>query len=377
MKNINEISLKILMEETNSSYWIIYQIMKEKTKDEAQLNIALMPFLSSVCDGWIMVFKLQNSDMALPEINNLPFEKYVRSIRVSYKLYSDKKVNKINKTVHKSGLERLRLLVTEYNIIQRIRIILWGQPDLGVYSFKGTPYGNTSQLSIYLDKLVDIESTSSLSEYHDSLGSVLMDYSSILSTFINSIVNDTFKDKVGLEKVGKFSSVEFQHKDYFYHDKKRKNILGGALPKDTQLFLFDIYCQNNFINNVMPLFLKESESLFYRSKLQTYLTSINSLILIQKKYKTLINNEQASSIEKLINEKKEYFTLENKLRNNVFHYCIEGIPVSVFKNPNYYFKELVEYSVGIEFKEFMRRIDNSLDEINRIFCKIIMWNDKQ
>ena len=49
-----------------------------------------------------------------------------------------------------------------------------------------------------------------------------MDYSSILSTFINSIVNDTFKDKVGLEKVGKFSSVEFQHKDYFIMIKKEK-----------------------------------------------------------------------------------------------------------------------------------------------------------
>lgn len=54
------------MEEANSSYWIIYPDNEGKTKDEAQLNMALMPFLSSVCDGWIMVFKLQNSDMALP-----------------------------------------------------------------------------------------------------------------------------------------------------------------------------------------------------------------------------------------------------------------------------------------------------------------------
>ncbi|MDG2978751.1 hypothetical protein KNP65_02210 [Latilactobacillus curvatus] len=377
MKKIDEVSLRILMEESNSAYWIMYQITKGKIKDESQLSISLLPFLSSVCDGWLMFFKLQNLNIVLPEINNISFEKYVQSTRVSYKLYSDKKVNRINRTLKKSGFERLRLLITNYNIIQRIFIKLFGQEDLGVFCFIGTPYGNTSQLSIYLDKLVDIESTSSLSEYNDSLRPVLIDYSKILSTLINSVVNNAFKDKVGLEEIEQFSSVEFQHKDYFFYDKRRKNILGGFLPRDTQLFLFDIYCQNNFINNVMPLFLKESESLFYRSKLQTYLTSINSLILIQKKYKALINSEQTRSIERIIKEKEEYFTLENKLRNNIFHYGIEGVPVSVFKNPNCYFKELVEYSVRLEFNEFIERINSSLDEINQIFCNLILWQEGQ
>lgn len=40
---------------------------------------------------------------------------------------------------------------------------------------------------------------------------------------------------------------------------KKKNILGGAFAKDTQLFCSIYIIKTIFINNVMPLFLKESD----------------------------------------------------------------------------------------------------------------------
>lgn len=372
MEPLQKISFVLLSQESAESKQIMHQIVNSRDKQQAQLNISILPFLSSVCDGWVTLIKSQSIDIDLPNIENIPFEKLVKSTRVSYKLYSDKKHNKINNKLQKAGSERLALLKTDYNFLQKKFIKRFGQKDLGIFTIDDVPYGNTSQLSIYLEKILDLKPTTSGFEKNSS--SLLMEYSEYLASFINSVITQPFKNSIDESKSLSLESNKLRHDDYFFYDKKRKNLLGGNLPIDTQLFLFNIFCQNNFINNVMPMVFKASGSLFYRSKLQTYLTSINCLSLILKKHSHSINERQIQTIKQLVEEKEKYFTFENELRNNIFHYDIKEVPVSIFKDANHYFEEMIEYSVGTDFEYFIRRIDSSLSTINQLLCDLIIYN---
>lgn len=374
MVPLQKVSFVLLSQESAEAKQIMHQIINSRAKQQAQLNISIMPFLSSVCDGWVTLFKSQSMEIDFPNIENIPFDKLVKSTRVSYKLYSDKKHNKINNKLQKAGSERLALLKTDYNFLQGKFIKRFGQKDLGVFTLDDVPYGNTSQLSIYSEKILDLKSTESLRRFEKNSSSLLMEYSEYLASFINSVLTQPFKNSIDENKRLLIDSKRLKHNDYFFYDKKRKNLLGGNLPVDTQLFLFNIFCQNNFMNNVMPMVFQTSGSFFYRFKLQAYLTSINSLSLILKKYSHSINERQTQTIKQLVEEKEKYFTFENELRNNIFHYGIKEIPISIFKDANHYFEEMIEYSVGIDFDYFIKRIDLSFSIINQLLCDLVRYN---
>lgn len=372
--HLDEVSFVILSQESAEVKQIMHQLVNSRFQKQNQLNISIIPFLSSVCDGWLNLFELKNQYISLPKIENISLDKIIKATRVSYKLYSDRRHNKINNNLHVSGLERLDILKTDYNMLQKKWVEIFGQKDLGVFTINNIPYGNTSQLSIYLEKILNLKSSSSLYTLQKNSAHLLTSYSKYIGFFISSVVSLPYSELVDEKKRLSLDSSNLRHNDYFFYDEKRKNLLGGNLPTDTQLFLFNILCQNNFVNHVIPNVFLSSESLFYRSKLQVYLTSINCLSLILKKYSDTISKKQIQDIKYLITEKEKYFTFENKLRNNIFHYVIQDIPLTVFTNSNYYFQELVEYSVGIGFDRFISNIDNSFISINQVISGLIQYS---
>lgn len=374
MEQLDRVSLTILFQESAEVKQIMYQMINTQNKEQGQLNISIIPFLSSVCDGWLNFFEEQNMDMELPSIENISFQELVKSTRVSYKLYSDKKVNKINTILKKEGISRLELLTQNYNFIQRKYIQKFGQEDLGVFFFNEVPYGNSSQMSIYLENLLSIRSIESIKNVSDETFLLATKYSENIAKFINSVVVRPYDKNINKDKKLIINSSKLTYKDYFFYDEKRNNLLNGNLPKETQLFLFNILCQNNFINNVLPSVFSFKGLLYYRSKLQTYLTSIYILSKVIKKYSSFIDDKHIIEIEQLIKEKETYFTLKNKLRNNIFHYGIKEVPIIVFNNPNLFFKEMVEYSVDFEFSLFIEKIDNSFFKINRIINELVKLN---
>lgn len=371
MEALQKISFILLSQESAVAKQILYQLINSRLKKQDQLNISIIPFLSSVCDGWLTLFNLFNIDINFPDIENVSFPKLVKLTRVSYKLYSDKKHNKINNMLQKEGQERLALLKKDYNFLQRNFIKIFGQKDLGVFTVNGFPYGNTSQLSIYLENILALKPITSISDYDKNASLFLTNYSEVLASFFNSVVNQDFSNSIDEKKGLSLDSIILDHNDYFFYDNKRKNLLDSNLPVGTQLFLFNILCQNNFINIIMPNVFQASGSLFFRSKLQSYLISINSLALILKKYPSFINQTQVYAIQQLIVEKEKYFTFQNNLRNNIFHYDIREIPYSVFKDTNHYFEEMIEYSVGIDFGNFITKIEKSCLTINQLLNDLI------
>lgn len=373
IESLQKVSFILLSQESAEAKQIIHQLVNSRFKHQEQLSISMIPFLSSICDGWLSFLKKQNVNIELSVIENISFDKLVKSTRVSYKLYSDKKLNKINNKLQKDGLKRLELLKTEYNFIQRKFVELFGQRDLGVFTLDDIPYGNTSQLSIYLEKMLDVNSMTSLTDLQKNSSHFLVKYSECIVSLINSVMTQPFQSGIDEKKTLILDSKRLEHHDYFFYDEQRKNLLGGQLPSSAQLFLFNVLCQNNFVNNVMPIVFQSSGLLHSRSKLQAYLISINSLSIILKKYSDAINKEQSYNIKKLIEEKEQIFTLENKLRNNIFHYDIQDIPVSVFNDALHYFEEMLAHSTLIDFNSLIAVIDQSFLMIDQIIRDLIKY----
>ncbi|MFB8675509.1 hypothetical protein [Enterococcus gallinarum] len=370
---LQKVSFILLSQESAEAKQIIHQLVNSRFKQQEELSISIIPFLSSVCDGWLSFFQSQNIDMELSFIENISFDKLVKSTRVSYKLYSDKKQNKINNKLQDDGLKRLYLLKTEYNFIQRKFVELFGQRDLGVFTLDGIPYGNTSQLSIYLEKIIDFNSATSLTNLQKNSALFLTKYSECIASLINCVVTPSFQSGIDKKKTLILELNRLSHHDYFFYDEQRKNLLGGCLPTNTQLFLFNILCQNNFVNKVLPIVFQTSGVLYFRSKLQTYLVSVNCLSLILKRYSYNINKNQISNIKNIIEEKERIFTFENKLRNNIFHYDIQDVPISIFNDSLHYFEEMLEYCTMIDFNSLISIIDQSFLMIDQIIRDLIKY----
>lgn len=370
---LQKVSFILLSQECAEAKQIIHQLVNSRFKQQEELSISIIPFLSSVCDGWLSFFQSQNIDMELSFIENISFDKLVKSTRVSYKLYSDKKQNKINNKLQDDGLKRLYLLKTEYNFIQRKFVELFGQRDLGVFTLDGIPYGNTSQLSIYLEKIIDFNSATSLTNLQKNSALFLTKYSECIASLINCVVTPSFQSGIDKKKTLILELNRLSHHDYFFYDEQRKNLLGGCLPTNTQLFLFNILCQNNFVNKVLPIVFQTSGALYFRSKLQTYLVSVNCLSLILKRYSYNINKNQISNIKNIIEEKERIFTFENKLRNSIFHYDIQDVPISIFNDSLHYFEEMLEYCTMIDFNSLISIIDQSFLMIDQIIRDLIKY----
>ena len=137
---------------------------------------------------------------------------------------------------------------------------------------------------------------------------------------------------------------------------------------EVQLQLFNIVCQNNFITNVLPKILQSSSFLYNRTKIQTYLVSVNTIKKIINKFP---NEKYQKQLKEIVEVKEIYFDKDSVLRNNIFHYKIEGVDDSIFSIPEKYFYEFIEFNSRVEFNDFMQVISEEIDKINEIIYQLI------
>ena len=374
MNTLDEISFVVLSQESSEVEQMMYQLVNSSSTGLYTISIGLIPLFSSIADGWLSILESKDIETEISG-TKIPFDKLVKSTRVGYKLFSDKKINRITKQVQSNSNNFLSLLKSDYNFLQKIYIKCFGQQDFGVYHLNTIPFGNTSQFNIYLDSILDISTNNTFKSLENKGMSLLGEYSENLASFISSTTN-SFGFSLNKELKTYVQQNQFTNTDFFFFDNKRKNILGGKLPTSTQLFLFNIYCQNNLFNYAIPYIFHSHNKLYYRSKIQSYLVSINGLNKVQNKYKDLLKFEYLEEINYLNHEKELYFTFENKLRNNIFHYQIENTPIDAFSDKNRFFEEMIEYHTGMKFDKFIEKIDNYLIQINSLICSIIEYDTK-
>ena len=167
------------------------------------------------------------------------------------------------------------------------------------------------------------------------------------------------------------TNCKLSYMDKFLMDTKRRNILLGKVPLEAQLQLFNVLCQNNFINILVPEIFMKTGGLLYRLKLQTYLVSVNTIKNFYKRFSKLLNPLLGKNIEEIIECKEKYFLENTQFRNNIFHYSLTEISSKNFLRYKYYFRAVVESYVEMSFDDFIKMIDEETEKINAIIEKII------
>lgn len=375
-KKLEALSFNILLQETIEIKQILYQINNSRDDfNKYDIYIPLLPILSSICLAWVEKFEKHKEIVNLPDIRGFNFVTLLKKVRISFKLYSDKRVQRAFKILYNSADKRKKILETDYNFFQKFITSIVGQKDLGVFTIDDIPYGNTSQLSIYLEEIFVQNNFETLNQWILSNKEFLIDFSSTLAAFINSITLD-FEEKFSVDSTLEMNVTnrKLNHDDKFLIDKKRRNILLGDLPMELQLQLFNILCQNNFINVLIPEIFMKTGGLLFRLKIQTYLVSVSAIKKIYLKYYHSLSSDILKNLEEIIEFKEKYFLENTQFRNNIFHYSLTEISIENFLEYKYSFKEVVESYVEMDFDNFIKIIDEETKKINVVIKKIIKYS---
>lgn len=366
MENLEKISECILIDEVAEARQALENLLNLEKEIQSEIAVGILPFLSSLAEG-IIKFLPSEDIKKLPRVNNIELKEIIGNVRVGYKQNSDKSLGKATT----NSLERedsvYSELVKDYNILQKERIRIEGQKDLGVFYFKDIPYANTNQYQLHLTNMFNQKEIKEISYFSKEAVCVYMKYSEELAWLISSFNR---KDII------KYTDIEMKYEyfemcDYFILDEKRRDFLTGSLDIGTQLLLFNILCQNNFILFVLPLVFKSDRYFFTRSLLQTYLVSHTVLLKIYNKYSNILTVLQKDRLQVIIDDKINKLNIDNKFRNNIFHYKVSGVPDSIFTSRDRFFEELVEFHSGKNFNDYQMEVINEVVKVNKLIKELI------
>ncbi len=368
MMSISDYSLKVLREETDELAIALLNLLNSDKEILYSLSVPLIPILSTVCNGWVEYAEVNSNDGCSIQIAENPFSKLIKALRLGNKLYTDKKMNKSNRLIKRRGEAYLDNITRNYNCIQKLFINLFGQEDLGVFYYKNKVYGNTYQYLHYLSPIFEVLGDTLPEVWSNQIGEILAFISEELSNIISKLAS---KDAVLSISSVDIDAALLAAKDFCLFDKYHKNFLGGRLGVEIQIYLFNLMCQNIFINTILPTLHNWKSTLLDRLKIQTYLTSINGLNRIGK-YRDKFTNPVISKINKIIQIKEKIFA-KSQLRNNIFHYQLD-VPIDVIDSHSNAFITQIEYYSGIKYDSFMRTVVNQTEEINQVIKELIRFD---
>lgn len=255
-----------------------------------ELSMAIFPYVSLVCMGYEEVNGIDDEDL----------KNIIKNMRTSLKLFSDQKINKVTKIINK----------LRSNYLEFVNGDIVNTFDLGVYLINKKPYLNTYQVQLYFSVKY---SSKKIFEYHN--GKDLLLISENITNFI-----------MKKSKVFDYSDILCK---YYYHNYKIKkfelnsiDFKSEVLAKNNKtnssqiIMLFIIFCQLNFLHNVLPMFLNVNASLYYRIKYIIYLNVRKVLLQFINVYDNISNH-------KVVNDIIQANRICNELRNNIFHYNIK------------------------------------------------------
>lgn len=366
--HISDYSLKVLREETDELVAALHSLLNSDKKTLGYLSVALIPILSTVCNGWIEYAEVNTNNDDSIQLAENPFRKLIHALRLGNKLHTDKKINKSNRLIKRHGEVYIDKITRDYNCIQKLFIILFGQADLGVFFYKNKAFGNTYQYQHYLSPIFELLGDTLPEVWSDSSKEILTLISKEMSNLISSLVSE---DAILSISNVKIDAAELTAKDFCLFDKPHKNVLGGQLDVEVQIYLFNLACQNIFINTVLPTLHNWMSTLLDRLKIQTYLTSVNALYKIRK-YNDKFSNSIINKVNEMIQIKEGIF-VKRQLRNNIFHYQLD-VPIDVIDSRSNAFVTQIEYYSGIKYDLFMRIVADQTEEINQVIKELIRFD---
>ena len=315
-----QLSNLILQRELIEAKKLLLIFNEYPNEEKHELGMAIFPYLSLVCMGYEEINGIDDEDL----------KNIIKNMRTSLKLFSDQKINKATKIINE-----LRSAYFEF-----VNGDLVNTLDLGVYYINGKPYLNTYQVQLYFS--IKYSSKKNL-EFH--FGNNLMLITENITNFIMK-KSKSFDYSDSILKYYyhnyKIEKIELDSIDFVSEELSKNNIIS----RSQIILLFMIYCQLNFLRNVLPLFLNKDTSLYYRIKYIIYLN-------VRKILSQFVNIYDNISNHKVVIDIIQANRICSELRNNIFHYNV--------KLEKSKMKKILENKCKISLKSIIGIFSNELD----------------
>lgn len=363
---ISKASRSLLLSELYESKKMIFRIVNLPEPAKNYVIMSVSPFLSLLCVG---IDDLFSDDSKLSEgygsKHKLDFANLVAKNRSSIKLLTDKNISKAITIIDQHIFEFNMHLQKNYNWIQKSFISMFGQPDLGVYYYKGIPFSNTCQMSIYTDMFHTTADR--------NFGEVIRDFSELQFSFINQMVLMLEDKKLPRIEGNKLKSNldydDFSSRDFIFYNRKKRNIFVNIEDKSLALFLFNLKCQLSFVINILPSIVSFENSLKYRIEMITYYHSVKTITFLIKKGRFPAKPESKTILDRILSNFNNFFS-ENNLRNNLYHYELSKDNLSMNFSGNY-FVNMVEYQTKQNFDSVVNIMTNDIIQTIEVIDKIL------
>jgi len=326
MDELEELSYQELINEVNDCMSLMKGIANSPKVVSGIVPLAFLPYLALICSG---IQEYEGNDLSAPIIAGKNTAEIIKSIRLKAKLYSSdksrKSINRILKSISQSTVD----MTKGYNSIQLLFIKLFGQENLGVFTFNNIMFFNNMQGYEFVTELysLDEDSDTSLIEGKD-----ISDFAKYCSSYVTAFYECNRKNSGlnsnGLESI--FPSIhekEISSKDYHFTMGGNNKLLSENVTPEVGIFLLNIYCAINFVVFVLPNILKENSNLYNRILLVCYISSIESLsqLVKNKHYLEGIPDDYIKLFNALVDKKRNLISLE--LRCNIFHFIIKAYSI--------------------------------------------------
>lgn len=369
--NLEDISKRQLLFELYETKKMLYRIISLPPEAQSLISMSISPFLSLLCDGIDNLFSEGNMKLSeeIGGIEGVSFTKLMSQNRSSVKLLTDKKISNAIKRINEQLLAFNNSLTEDYGALQKMYTSLLGQPDLGVFFYKGTSFSNTSQLSIYQDMFRKMTNNN----VNDKrLGSILRDFSAAQASYISSIVSPMegkFFPIINVEECNvNIDDNDFIDKDFIFLNEEKRNIFTSYNDKDVILYLFNLKCQLSFALKIIPRIIDENSSLRFRIEMIIYYQSVKTIEFLVEKNKVPLNKKAEKVVEGILIDFKSIF-LGNSLRSNIYHYKLSEDNLKMSLN-NDFFISMVEFQTKKSFNSVFENIEKNMRELVGILDEI-------
>lgn len=368
--NLLDISRSQLLSELYDSQKVMYRILNLQSESQILISMSISPYLSLLCEGIDRLFSdddLKRSEK-LGEIEGISFTELMTKNRASMKLLTDKKINEALKKIDKQIIDFNNVLTKDYEGLEREYISRCGQPDLGVYFFKGIPFLNTSQVLIYQDMFIKMTDNNIDGV---KLGQINRDFTFTQVKYISLLVSENEGDILPTNKEEckvNISDKDFSDKDFIFFNEVKRDVFTKHSDKGIILYLFNLRCQLSFALMIVPQIIDRNSSLRYRIEMIVYYQTVNTIKFLINKNRFPMDNDQKKIIENIIVEFDSIF-LNNSLRNNIFHYEFSEDNVGMKLTNNYFFS-MIEFQTKQSFEDIFNTIEKSMLKLVEVLDEI-------
>lgn len=277
-------SLEELVIENGEMLRMFHRMLNSSDDITSIISLITVPFFALIAEG---NNSLIGGAEAYSEINGKSYKKIIEKTRLRAKIYSSDRLAKSIKHIE-TNLEAITHDLTyNYNFFQRMYMNFFGQEVLGLNLYKEIPIFSNFLGYSYLSEFFeidDLEQTKQGLIKNNEIG-LFAQYSSHYILQVVSNANQHLAEPIIIND-GSSLEINFddlKNSDHLLVPAERQSFFkNNNMDLSVSIFLLDILCTINFIKILLPKMIDNDSSLYFRLKLITYVSAVESIDKLSK-----------------------------------------------------------------------------------------------